>query len=164
MTKSETKWRDASDLERSAMAALTRCRFSPATPVKRFARSMGAQLADLDIVPRITNRQSILLWSYCWHFRRQIDDEKVNAEAAARKMAGHAWVPPDELISHEYCHNCLTIRQRSDTNGPCKGPRGLREMEKPLCYPGSPATCTDPKCPCRREKAEDQRLAKDQGQ
>ena len=38
------------------------------------------------------------------------------------------------------------------------------DKEKPLCYPGSPATCADPKCPCRREKAEDQRLAKDQGQ
>ena len=151
--KRDAQWRDATELEKRAMDSLRRCSFSPASAPKRFARSMASQLARVGGVPQITNKQSALLWSYCWHYRRQIADPNVNREAMSRHESGHAWVPPDALIQVEFCANCLTIRQRNDTNGPCKGPRGLREMEKPLCYPGSPATCTDPKCPCRREKA-----------
>lgn len=86
-------WRDATELEKAAMFALTKCRFAPATAVKRFARSMGAELdrphrTQPDGTPwplsGITDRQAALLWKYCHHYRKQITDPYVLEEAEKR--------------------------------------------------------------------------------
>lgn len=138
MSKAEREvvWRPMEPLERAAVDALSGCRFGPGTPVKRFARSMSGQLYDYQgntvAWPKITDRQNAALWSYCWHFRKQIKDHAVNSEAAKRHMTGHNWGPSDGLIKYPFCRNCLVIRRRDDMNGPCKGQAKLRPMEPKL--------------------------------
>lgn len=74
-------WRQMTVLEHSAALALRGCRFPVASPPKRFARNLGEQCSRMEI----TDKQSDVLWRYCWTFRRQIADPLVLAEARNRK-------------------------------------------------------------------------------
>lgn len=130
-------WRNATPLEREAMLALTLVKYAPATPAKRFARSMGAQLdaPNRDSVKwpisQISEAQAALLWKNCHHYRRQIGNPRVRDEAERRWVA-HEWHEPTDVIKYPFCSKCLTIRRADDMNGPCKGPAKLRPMEGTL--------------------------------
>lgn len=120
------------------MFALSKCRFAPATTVKRFARSMGAELdhphrTQPDGTPwplsGITDRQAALLWKYCHHYRKQITDPYV-LEEAEKRWTEHDWREPNETIKYPWCGKCLIIQRRDGLNGSCRGAERLREMEK----------------------------------
>lgn len=89
-----TTWRDATQLEREAMVALSRCRFAVASPPKRFARSMRSQVDAAEhsqwSLPQITDPQAKLLWFYCHRFRRQIASARVRQEAEEQRNINHA--------------------------------------------------------------------------
>lgn len=113
-TRKRAVWRLMTDIEQRAARALAPCRFAPGTPVKKFAaalldqadfteamrdiqgldpelRTPAAALIGLPAaVPGnaalITDKQAALLWSYCWHFRRQIKDPAVINGARSRAL------------------------------------------------------------------------------
>ena len=72
-------WRAMTDLEIEAATQLWRCSLPPATSTKRLARHMAAQAEADD--PKITDKQAVFLWRFCWRFRRQIASAAVHAEA-----------------------------------------------------------------------------------
>lgn len=84
-------WRPMTAMEQWAAIALGQCRLPPASSTKRLAYGMYDQ-ARLE-EPRITDKQAVFLWQFCWTFRRQISDADVKEIAKQRRAAacnGHA--------------------------------------------------------------------------
>src|ERR1043166_2552481 len=69
------------DIDRRAIQALACCRFPPGSYPKRLAQDLAARLRA-DPALELTMKQLAALWRACWHFRRQITENTVLAEAA----------------------------------------------------------------------------------
>ncbi len=77
------KWRPMTDLEIEAAKELGRCRLPPATSIKRLAGHLAVQAQQQD--PKITDKQAVYLWKFCWTYRRQIASAAVAKEAKRRR-------------------------------------------------------------------------------
>lgn len=72
-------------LEKLAAEQLGGCRLPPGTATKRLARSLAAQAAAEE--PKITDKQAVYLWKFCWTFRRQISSPAVRREAKQQRKS-----------------------------------------------------------------------------